>query len=237
MLVRRNRTAAVTSSALERAGGRPGSTVSPPRRSWLEAEPEGEPPPARRRRPRRAAAPGGRARRPARRGASGPSRSPRRRVGTSASIRTRGASGDRGKRRCPSVRAHSPASTPMPRSRSASANSSAPGSCQSTEARSGSTYHARIRSTRRPASGSARRRSSPRPGPDRRPDRGQRRGQHPGRERRPAQQGVRGCTRTSPAPAATARPRTPRALRATSAPPPRIRTRRPFRQTWIMPRW
>lgn len=75
---------------------------------------------------------------------------------TSASTRsTRGPSGDAAKRAAPSVPDQMPASTPTPRWRSAAASSSAPGSCQLTEAWSGSTVQDRTRSTRATGPGAA----------------------------------------------------------------------------------
>ncbi len=89
---------------------------------------------------------------------------------TSAGTRsTRGASGERANRAGPSVPDPRPASTPMPRSSSAAATASVPGSCQFTEAMGvppcssgaenlgeGSTVQEAMRATRRGGSGSTR---------------------------------------------------------------------------------
>ncbi|GGX10503.1 hypothetical protein GCM10010383_45820 [Streptomyces lomondensis] len=75
---------------------------------------------------------------------------------TSASTRrTLGPSGDTANRSAPSVPDRMPASTPTPRSSSTAATSSAPGSCQLTEAWSGRTVQLRIRAGRAAGSGSA----------------------------------------------------------------------------------
>ncbi len=150
----------------DRPGGRPAGTGCPPGRCGPE-DPAGRPVagPARRRRPRRAAGRGGwpcRARSAGVRGVL--------RVAGSVSVtsaRTRstfGPSGERRNRAAPSVFDQIPASTPTPRSIKAAATS-APGSCQLTEAGRAGSSSSVLRVARATASGRPRCSSSRRPAP------------------------------------------------------------------------